>query len=59
MLLIEDAPRNLAQARALGLGTVGVLDESMAPGWELLYKSADVVLPDYSDLSPLEEFLRR
>ncbi len=57
MLLIEDAPRNLARARELGLGTVGVLDESMAPGRELLYKSADVVLPDYSDLRPLEEFL--
>ena len=58
MLLIEDAPRNLARARELGLGTVGVLDESMAPGRELLYESADVVLPDYFDLGPLVEFLR-
>lgn len=57
MLLIEDAPRNLAAARALGLGTVGVPDESLAAERPLLLASADVVLPDYADLRPLELFL--
>ena len=57
LLLIEDAPRNLATARSLGLGTVGVYDASMAEELPLLRQNAQVYLPDYSDLSALEALL--
>ena len=59
MVLLEDAPRNLAAARALGLGTVGVYDESMAPFRAELLAAADLALPDFSDLAPLRAFLEK
>ncbi len=59
MVLMEDAPRNLAAARALGLGTVGVYDESMAPFRAELLAAADLALPDFSDLAPLRAFLEK
>ena len=59
MVLVEDAPRNLAAARALGLGTVGVYDESMAPFRAELLAASDLALPDLSDLAPLRAFLEK
>ena len=59
MVLVEDAPRNLAAARALGLGTVGVFDESMAPFRAELLAASDLALPDLSDLAPLRAFLEK
>ena len=59
MLLAEDAPRNLAAAEALGVSGVGVYDESMKEYTEMIRAGAAVYLPDFSDLSALEELLRR
>lgn len=59
MLLAEDAPRNLAAAEALGVSGVGVYDESMKDYTEMIRAGAAVYLPDFSDLSALEELLRR
>ena len=59
MVLVEDAPRNLAAARALGLGTVGVFDESMAPFRAELLAASDLALPDFTDLAPLRAFLEK
>lgn len=59
MLLVEDAPRNLAAAEALGLTGVGVYDESMKEYTEAIRAAAAVYLPDFSDLSALEALLRR
>ena len=58
MLLAEDAPRNLAAAEALGVSGVGVYDESMKEYTEMIRAGAAVYLPDFSDLSALEELLR-
>lgn len=58
MLLAEDAPRNLAAAEALGISGVGVYDESMKEYTEMIRAGAAVYLPDFSDLSALEELLR-
>ncbi len=55
MILIEDAVRNIETASILGLGTVGVYDETMAPYQEELRRLADVYLPDLRDLSPLKK----
>ncbi len=57
LLLIEDAAPNLECARALGLGTVGVYDDTMAGSLPLLRQNADVYLEDFSDLSALEALL--
>ena len=54
----EDAPRNLAAAEALGVSGVGVYDESMKEYTEMIRAGAAVYLPDFSDLSALEELLR-
>ena len=59
MLLVEDAPRNLAAAEALGIAGVGVYDESMKEYTETIRAGAAVYLPDFSDLSALEALLRR
>ena len=45
--------------RALGLGTVGVFDESMAPFRAELLAASDLALPDFSDLAPLRAFLEK
>ena len=57
MLLAEDAPRNIAAAAEMGLGTVAVYDASMAAWQEELRRTADVYLPDLSDLSRVREML--
>ena len=59
MLLVEDAPRNIAAAADLGLGTVGVYDASMEAWQEELRRTADVYLPDFSDLSPVRGLLEK
>lgn len=59
MLLVEDAPRNLAAAEALGVSGVGVYDESMKEYTETIRAGAAAYLPDFSDLSALEKLLRR
>ncbi len=59
MLLVEDAPRNLAAAESLGVAGVGVYDESMKEYTETIRAGAAVYLPDFSDLSALEALLRR
>ena len=59
MLLVEDAPRNLAAAESLGAAGVGVYDESMKEYTEAIRDRAAVYLPDFSDLSALEALLRR
>ena len=59
MLLVEDAPRNLAAAEALGVTGVGVYDESMKEYTEAIRAGAAVYLPDFSDLSALEKLVRR
>ena len=58
MLLVEDAPRNLAAAEALGIAGVGVYDESMKEYTETIRAGAAAYLPDFSDLSALEALLR-
>ncbi len=58
MLLVEDAPRNLAAARTLGLTTVGVYDESMSKENAAVRAASRIYLPDFSDLRTLEELLR-
>ena len=50
MLLVEDAPRNLAAAEALGIAGVGVYDESMKEYTETIRAGAAAYLPDFSDL---------
>jgi len=59
MLLVEDAPRNIAAAAELGLGTAAVYDASMEQWQEELRRTADVYLPDFSDLSPLRALLEK
>lgn len=59
MLLVEDAPRNLAAAEALGVAGVGVFDASMAEYTAEIRAGAAAYLPDFSDLSALEALLRR
>ena len=56
---MEDAPRNLAAAEALGIAGVGVYDESMKEYTESIRAGAAAYLPDFSDLSALEALLRR
>lgn len=58
MILVEDAPRNLAAAEALGVTGIGVYDESMKEYTETIRAGAAVYLPDFSDLSALEALLR-
>ena len=58
MLLIEDAPRNLAAAQTLGLTTVGVFDESMKHENAAVRAASRIYLPDFSDLTALEELLQ-
>ena len=58
MLLIEDAPRNLAAAKTLGLTTVGVYDESMKNENAAVRATSQIYLPDFSDLTALEELLQ-
>ena len=58
MLLVEDAPRNLAAAESLGAAGVGVYDESIKEYTEMIRAGAAVYLPDFSDLSALEALLR-
>ena len=57
MLLVEDAPRNLAAAEALGVTGVGVYDESMKEYTETIRAGAAAYLPDFSDLSALDALL--
>lgn len=59
MLLVEDAPRNLAAAEALGVTGVGVYDESMKEYTEMIRAGAAAYLPDFSDLSALDALLRQ
>ena len=58
MVLVEDAPRNLAAAEELGVAGIGVYDESMKEYTGAIRAGAAVYLPDFSDLSALEELLR-
>lgn len=58
MFLIEDAPRNLAAAAALGLGTVGVYDESMAGSQDEVRAVADVYLPDLRERHAMQRLLQ-
>lgn len=57
MLLAEDAPRNIAAARSLGVTAVGVYDESMAHAADAIRADASLFLPDFSDLSALDALL--
>ena len=58
MLLIEDAPLNIAAAAEQGLGTVGVYEAVMAAWQEDIRRTADVYLRDFSDLSALRALLQ-
>ena len=59
LLLVEDAPRNLAAAARLGLGTVGVFDASMEAEQDSVRAASGVYLPSFLDLAPLREYLER
>lgn len=57
-VLAEDAPRNLAAAAALGLGTIAVRDESMARWAEEARRIAGLYLDDLRETDRIRAFLR-